>query len=393
MSIEKRWLKRTKKWAYDVRLRTPGGTQVCKTFRTRRAAEAFEAAQRTELAGDTWIDPRRGDARFADVAAEWLASNPAKQESTWARDESIIRLHLDPAIGTAKVGRITPALVQRLVHTWSAAMAANTARRHYCTLRAILNYAVSAELIGRSPCRGIRLPPPPRPSPQVVSPHDLATLASRVGPRYEAMVYVAGILGLRWGECAGLRVQNLDFDESRLTVAEQLGPLLHGRRGMRPPKSAAGVRTMAVPRELMTRLQQHLVAHGTREEDAMAFVFPGPGGRPLSYASFRERVWNPACVAVGLGRWTLTPVNSKTRRRYAGLTFHDLRDSASTALVVSGVDPKTTQVRMGHADIRTTLSIYARATRESDRGASDALAKYFLDGGPSAMLKENDHCG
>jgi integrase len=204
------------------------------------------------------------------------------------------------------------------------------------------------------------------------------------------MVYVGGILGLRWGECAGLRIQNLDFGESQLTVAEQLGPLLHGRRGMRPPKSQAGIRTMAVPRDLMTRLRQHLVAQGT-VDDPTAFVFPGPGGRPLSYTNFRERVWNPACVAVGLGRWTLTPVNSKTRRRYAGLTFHDLRDSASTALVVSGVDPKTTQVRMGHADIATTLSIYARATRESDRGAADALEKYFLGGSRPAPPEQNDH--
>jgi hypothetical protein len=39
-----------------------------------------------------------------------------------------------------------------------------------------------------------------------------------------------------------------------------------------------------------------------------------------------------------------------------------------------GVDVKTAQTRLGHADPRTTLSIYAQATTEADRAAADLLA-------------------
>jgi integrase len=43
-------------------------------------------------------------------------------------------------------------------------------------------------------------------------------------------------------------------------------------------------------------------------------------------------------------------------------------------MVRRGVDVKTAQVRLGHADPRTTLGIYAQATTEADRAAADLLA-------------------
>ena len=67
-----------------------------------------------------------------------------------------------------------------------------------------------------------------------------------------------------------------------------------------------------------------------------------PGGGPLVYSNWRQRVWLPSTSQVGL----------------EGLHFHDLRRLNATALVSSGVDVKTTQRRLGHADPRLTLRLY-----------------------------------
>jgi Phage integrase family len=53
--------------------------------------------------------------------------------------------------------------------------------------------------------------------------------------------------------------------------------------------------------------------------------------------------------------------------------FHDLRRANATGLVSSGVDIRTAQSRLGHADVRMTLEIYARATNEADRAAAEAI--------------------
>jgi integrase len=58
--------------------------------------------------------------------------------------------------------------------------------------------------------------------------------------------------------------------------------------------------------------------------------------------------------------------------------FHDLRRLNVTSLVVGGVDVKTAQVRLGHADPRMTLAIYASAPASADREAADFFAATFF---------------
>jgi len=43
----------------------------------------------------------------------------------------------------------------------------------------------------------------------------------------------------------------------------------------------------------------------------------------------------------------------------AGAGFYNLRRLNATSLVVEGIDVKTAQTRLGHADPRTTLAVYA----------------------------------
>ncbi len=51
---------------------------------------------------------------------------------------------------------------------------------------------------------------------------ELDRLAAAIPEDYRALVYVAGVLGLRWSECVGLRVGRIDFLKRTLTVAETI---------------------------------------------------------------------------------------------------------------------------------------------------------------------------
>lgn len=129
-----------------------------------------------------------------------------------------------------------------------------------------------------------------------------------------------------------------------------------------PPKSKKGNRDEAVPIDLMDMLATHLAGRGLTGADLAAYVFTGPEGGPLDYSHWYHRVWVPAREAVGLVR----------------LKFHNLRDANSTAMVEEGVDVKTAQTRLGHADVRTTLDIYTKAATEANRKAADVLGKRFM---------------
>ena len=70
------------------------------------------------------------------------------------------------------------------------------------------------------------------------------------------------MLGLRWGEVAGLRVGRLDLLGQKLTVAEQITRGEHGRQVIGSPKSLAGTRTLALPTWLVELLAAHLARRG-----------------------------------------------------------------------------------------------------------------------------------
>ncbi len=228
-------------------------------------------------------------------------------------------------------------------------------------LRAILNAAVRADLIGRSPCRRVKLPtfePNPRPVLDAVG---LAQLADAVGADFKAMVYVGAVLGLRWGEVAGLRVRSVDVLGRTITVVEQRTRGLDGHMITRPPKSEAGHRTLSAPPWLMEMLAEHLGRRGLTAAQPNELVFVTTDGEGLDYSHWRQRVWLPATEGAG----------------FAGLQFHDLRRTAATALVTEQIDIKTAQVRLGHADPATTLGIYAQATKQADRDAAERLGVHF----------------
>ena len=234
-------------------------------------------------------------------------------------------------------------------------------RRQYDVVRAIFTAAVDDDRLVRSPCRNIKLPSIEQENRRVITPEELARLAARLGADWSPMLHLGVVLGLRWGECAGLRVGRLDFSNRTLLVAEQLTRVRHGLTVSGPPKSVAGRRTLSVPAALMDLLADHISRRGLTVQDVDAYVFSMPEGGPLDYAHWRVRYWLPATRAVGLP-W---------------LTFHDLRRANATALVTAGVDLKTAQTRLGHSDPRLTLAVYAQATTAADRDAADRVAALF----------------
>ena len=363
MSIEVRLTSKGQR-RYDVRLRDPAGKTYTRTFRTRKDAERFESTERADQARGSWLDPRGGDILVKDWAAQWLESNPAKSPSAYARDESVIRLHINPSIGDQRLGAITQPRVQSLVNVWTAKSKPRTVQRQYDTLSAIFAAAVDGDLIARSPCRKIKQPVAEPVKRAVIEGAQLDALANALGEDLSLMVYLAVELGLRWGEVAGIRVCDVDFRAKNFTVFEQR---TRGRNGVmvtRRPKSEAGRRHVAASRSLLSRTREHIVARGVGSLDSEDLLFVRSDGDGLDYSNWYHRVWVPATFAI----------------RRPGLQFHDLRRTNATALGQEGVDIKTAQERLGHSDPRLTIGLYAQVTKAGERAAADRLGVRFRPG-------------
>lgn len=345
---------------YDVRTRI-GGRVTTRTFRRRKDADAYANTIEADKLRGVAVDPRSGRLTVRDLIELWLAANPAKRSSTVARDRGAAKLYVVPAIGDRAINSVTPSNIQGLVTDWSRRRAPRTVRRTYDVVRAVFAFAVANDWLARSPCRGIKLPRITGTRRYDLTPGQVIAIADAVGADYTAAIYLGAVLGLRWGEVAGLRVGRLDLLGKRLTVAEQITRGEHGRLVIGEPKSDAGKRTIALPEWLIELLAEHLARRGVNAADSDAYIFEMPGGGPLDYSNWRRRVWLPACRSKGC----------------EGAGFHDLRRMAATLLVLEGVDIKTAQTRLGHSDVRLTFGLYPSVVAEADQSAAAAVGAHF----------------
>lgn len=345
------------------------------TFRTKGDALAYLSSVETDLRRGTWVNPDNASLRVVALAERWLSSNPAKRLDTLATDRYHLEAHLLPRIGERRIGEVTPHLLQQVVIELSERLAPKTVGRAYGVARAMFAFACETDLLARSPCRGVRLPHVEPRRCQVLTPDEVARLAEATAEEFRAMVWLGAILGLRFSEVAGLRVGRLDLLNRALSVEETVTRDGKGGAVFGPPKSSASRRTLAIPAMLAEILAEHLRSRGLTGADLDTLLFPAPEGGPLRYANWRNRVWVPACRSAGL----------------VGVGFHDLRRLSATLLVRHGVDVKTAQTRLGHADVRLTLGLYAQAVAEADREAAERIGGLFSPAPESTALRSGPY--
>ena len=59
------------------------------------------------------------------------------------------------------------------------------------------------------------------------------------------------------------------------------------------------------------------------------------------------------------------------------IRFHDLRHTAATLLLLTGVHPKIVSERLGHASIEVTLNTYSHVVPALDEAAAEKIHAAF----------------
>ncbi|WP_052390695.1 tyrosine-type recombinase/integrase [Streptomyces sp. NRRL B-24484] len=192
---------------------------------------------------------------------------------------------------------------------------------------------------------------PERPTASVA---EVYAVANRIPGRYRALVLVAALCGLRWGELIGLTRRDVDSDAGTIRVRRSIAELPNGERVAKLPKTAAGVRTVAVPEVILGEVRRHLEVYAEHGPDGMVFV--GSKG-VMPRRNHFNRLWHRACAGAGV----------------TGLRFHDLRHTGNTLAASTGASTRELMARMGHSTARAAL-IYQHATAERERSIARAVS-------------------
>ena len=132
------------------------------------------------------------------------------------------------------------------------------------------------------------------------------------------------------------------------------------------PKTSKSERSLKLPAEIfvhLRKLQDFYAGEETRLFDAWQkneFVFKTADGSPLS----------PQAPLSWLRRFCEREI-----MRYVNI--HSFRHLNASLLISNGVDVKTVQACLGHAQASTTMNIYAHPFMEAQARASEAVANSF----------------
>jgi integrase len=267
--------------------------------------------------------------------------------------------YLTPALGHLRLGEVQRGDVQRMVDKLhSSGMSGSTIRNKLDPLRVIYRRALQDDEVSRNPTEKLRLPAMDTKSRNVGNPERVGVLLAALPDELRAVWTTAFYAGLRVGELRALRWTNVDFEAGVIRV--QAG--WDDQAGDQETKTEAGTRTVPLVGRVRAELLRHQLATG-RRGDALVF------GRSASEAFVRSTLRTHSLKA-----WKTADLES--------LTPHEARHCAASYFAAAGLTPKEAQTAMGHADIRTTLNIYAKAVPGWESGAAAKLDA-FLDGRPA----------
>lgn len=126
-------------------------------------------------------------------------------------------------------------------------------------------------------------------NPRFLGQVEVADIAAAMDERYQSMVWIAAMLGLRWGEVAAIRVGSVDGIGRQLTISEAIARDGRGRSIAGVPKSQAGIRSLSLPQSLADELALHVARMGVTAADTTSVLFPSASGSPMSHSNGMKR--------------------------------------------------------------------------------------------------------
>jgi len=292
---------------------------------------------------------------------------------TAERNLQIIRNNLKPALGHIKLKTLS---THQIDHAWTqlldngradgkGGLSAQTIKHCHRLLSQSLKQAVKWKFIRSNPADDAKLPTIQKKESNTLSPiQTIELLEALQGHPYYIPVLVAVMTGLRRGEVLALRWKRVNFDTGTISVSESLEQTKNGLR-YKAPKNGK-TRTVIISKLLIEELRafklkqaEGLFKHGIRQTDE-DLLCAQTNGKELNPEDLSRR-FPELLVRLGLPR----------------ITFHELRHTHATQLLMSGVHMKVMSERLGHSGIGITMNLYSHVLDGMQQDAVNLLDNTF----------------
>ena len=321
--------------------------------------------------GVLFSDP--GRLTVAEHVERWLSDTARYQvkESTFLRYQRTCKNHLLPFFGKLRLRDLTATHVRALkARKLDEGLHPNTVGLVQSVLGTALNQAVDDGLIPQNPGARVKKAAARGEKPMRALSHEEASrlMDAARGTRDEALIVVALRTGMRQGELAALRWEDVDLSSpERGSIRVSRSADTRARTIVSATKTGeertVGIRarTVAALRTHRQRQLEERMAAGAKGWADPGLVFPNTVGK------VRRRDVVVRSLKRFLGEAGLSPE----------VRFHDLRHTAATQAIRQGLPIHAVSKMLGHSDPAMTLRRYAHVLDEMRDDAAQAMDDLF----------------
>ena len=300
----------------------------------------------------------------------WMDSivRPNRAETTVYAYQKIIDNHIDPALGTVPLKRLTPKMVQEYYTEIQRAngLSSNTMRRHHDLLSSALRSAVRQDVIPASPMERVEPPRVRTTESYFYNNQELKLLYQKIeGNILELAVKLAGSLGMRREEICGLKWENVDL-QRHLVLIREARTAYGATIVQKETKNRSSVRTLYLPDEVYLLLEQEQA----RQQQERCLQSPTYNPTDHVILDAKGVPYSPNALSLAFTRFV-------KKNDLPRLTFHGLRHTFATIASCQGASLFDIGKALGHSTPATTGRIYThlvdRTHEELVQRVSDAL--------------------
>lgn len=257
--------------------------------------------------------------------------------------------------GKTRVQKLTAQELKAYISGFSRGRGYKTVANELLVLRLILDYACEQDILLHNPTQYIKVPKglsrKPRSFP---SNPDIEAVKSnyKLHPPYGLLYYFALYTGARVGELMALTWADVDMKARVIHITKSIY-WENNHPKVKTPKTAAGHRDVPILDKLHRVLK--------------------PMKRPKDEYIFQVNGRLPSQTMLSRGK--------KQFQKKAGIntTPHQLRHAYATMLFEAGVNAKTSQYLLGHAQLSTTMDIYTELRQSNLIDAAQKLNKIDIN--------------
>jgi len=302
--------------------------------------------------------PIRGET-FQDAVNAWNKDvAPALSPATVRQRECYLRIHVLPVFAKEAPHALDVPVLQRFATSLQENLSPKTIINVLETIFAVLRYAKKSGM-RTSPVSysDLTVKKPGNPERPFFTCEQVGQIIAAAKEPYKMMFALASIMGARAGELMALTLSDLDFHGKTIRVNKSADDRT---RLVRQPKTEQSVALLPMPSSLEAMLRDYLKNHWKANPNQL--LFPAP--RKDGFARARDNV-----VRTGL-----KPILRKLGIPTENAGLHAFRHGLATELAQT--EPITVlQTQMRHADVRTTLKVYAHVIPQSQRDSMERIAK------------------